>query len=258
LELGKILYNDDKEKLVSIIMPSYNSELYIRESIASIIEQSYHNWELIITDDGSSDSTIRIIKEYVSQDNRIILIESKENAGAGAARNSSIKKARGEFIAFLDSDDLWFPEKLKKQIGFMLVNDYSFTYSYYQKISNNNRGSIIKAKSEITYEELIHSNIIGCLTVIYNASKLGERLMPTIRKRQDMALWLDLLKTTKKAYCLQENLALYRTDSGMTKNKTKVIQSQWQFYRTTLELPLGKTIFIFIKYAVKGIIKHKM
>lgn len=237
-------------------MPSYNSESHISESIESVLSQTYQNWELIITDDNSSDSTVDIIGKYLEQDCRIKLLQSNKNCGAGTARNTSIKEARGKFIAFLDSDDLWLPQKLEKQIGFMINNNFSFTYSYYQKFSKSNKGSIIKSNRKTNYEDLICSNVIGCLTAIYDAEILGKMYMPSIRKRQDMALWLEILKITKTAYCIEESLALYRTDTGMTKNKLNVIKSQWYLYRHILKLPIRKSSFVFIKYAIKGTIKH--
>lgn len=245
-----------KEPLVSIIMPSYNSSQYIIESISSVIEQSYQNWELLITDDCSNDNTHQIVQEYLAKDNRIKLFINKENAGAGAARNNSIKQASGRFIAFLDADDQWLPEKLTKQIAFMLKNNYEFTFTAYQKLASGQLKGTVTPPRSTTYRKLLCGNIIGCLTAIYDTKTLGKLYMPLIRKRQDMGLWLDILKQVPQAYCLSEVLALYRIDSGMSQNKLDILRWQWVFYRDVVKLSFFKTCYYFTLYSLKGFIKH--
>jgi glycosyltransferase involved in cell wall biosynthesis len=245
-----------KYPLVSVIMPAYNAEKYISESIESVLTQSYQNWELLITDDRSHDSTQQIVEEYCLKDERIKLFINKENGGAGVARNNSIEKASGRFIAFLDTDDQWLPEKLSKQIAFMLKNNYGFTFTAYQKIENGQlKGSITPPKST-TYRKLLSSNVIGCLTAVYDTQKLSKQYMPLIRKRQDMGLWLKILKQVPKAYCLQDVLALYRVDSGMTQNKLEILKWQWLFYRDVIKLNIFKATYHFFIYSVKGFLKH--
>ena len=156
------------EPLVSIIMPAYNSEKYISESIESVIKQTYQNWELLITDDKSQDSTRTIVKSYSKKDPRIKLFFNSENGGAGVARNNSIKEANGRFIAFLDADDIWLPEKLEKQINFMLEGEYIFTYTAYQKFKGTSSLGIFLPPSTTTYNKLLSSNVIGCLTAVYD------------------------------------------------------------------------------------------
>lgn len=243
--------------LVSIIMPSYNSENSIEESIASVISQSYSKWELLITDDLSTDNTIDIINRYAREDVRIKLFESKENGGAGKARNNSIKNAKGRFIAFLDSDDLWLPEKLQKQIYFMLENKYAFTYTGYQKFTSKEDLGVINPPLSTSYKQLLYSNVIGCLTAIYDTEIIEKQYMPLIRKRQDMGLWLSILKKISKAYCLNEVLAKYRVDTGMTKNKFSVLHYQWQFYREIVGLNFIRSLITFTVYAYKGYIKSE-
>ena len=162
-----------QEPLVSVIMPAYNAEKYISESIDSVLAQSYQNWELLITDDRSSDNTQRIVEDYCINDKRIKLFINKENGGAGVARNNSIKEANGRFIAFLDSDDQWLPEKLNKQITFMLKNNYAFTFTAYQKIKGKQLLSKVIPPLYTTYNRLLGSNVIGCLTVVYDINILG-------------------------------------------------------------------------------------
>ncbi|TNI18545.1 glycosyltransferase family 2 protein [Aeromonas salmonicida] len=247
----------NKPPLVSIVMPSYNSEKTISAAINSIVAQDYPYWELLITDDNSSDNTIAILKDFEAQDPRINVVCNDTNSGAGFSRNHSIRRSKGKYIAFLDSDDLWNPDKLKVQISFMEEKNYSFTFSSYQMFSNEGEGKVVHAPASVTYNELLYGNVIGCLTAVYNAEILGRQEMPLIRKRQDMGLWLALLKKCEKAYGLPDVLARYRTDSGMTQNKLHVAKYQWEFYRTVVQLNLLKSSWYFFWYALNGFLKHR-
>ncbi|MFQ2696108.1 glycosyltransferase family 2 protein [Aeromonas caviae] len=247
----------NKLPLVSIVMPSHNSDKTISAAISSIVAQDYQHWELLITDDKSSDNTIAILKGFEARDPRINVLFNDENLGAGFSRNQSIRRARGKYIAFLDSDDLWKPDKLKIQVSFMEKNNYVFTFTSYQMFSNEGDGKVVNAPSSITYDKLLYGNVIGCLTVMYNAEVLGRQEMPLIRKRQDMGLWLALLTKCDKAYGLPDVLAKYRTDSGMTQNKLHVAKYQWEFYRTVVHLNLLRSSWYFFWYALNGFLKHR-
>ncbi|EGQ7764853.1 MULTISPECIES: glycosyltransferase family 2 protein [Vibrio] len=247
----------NNEDVVSIIMPTYNSEQTVVESIQSVLSQTYKNWELIIVDDRSTDNTWQVIQTYADKYDNIRVYQNKENLGAGASRNFAIKKARGRFIAFLDSDDLWTEDKLAEQIPFMLENNYPLTYTHYSRFTSEEELSVVTAPEYTTYKKLMYSNVIGCLTAVYDTQALGKRYMPLIRKRQDMGLWLDILKDTPKAYCLPKPLAKYRMDSGMTANKFSVLSYQWKFYRDVVGLSLPRSLFTFSVYAVKGTMKHR-
>ncbi|EGR0761886.1 glycosyltransferase family 2 protein [Vibrio parahaemolyticus] len=247
----------NNEDVVSIIMPTYNSEQTVVESIQSVLSQTYKNWELIIVDDRSTDNTWQVIQTYADKYDNIRVYQNKENLGAGASRNFAIKKARGRFIAFLDSDDLWTEDKLAEQIPFMLENNYPLTYTHYSRFNSEEELSVVTAPEYTTYKKLMYSNVIGCLTAVYDTQALGKRYMPLIRKRQDMGLWLDILKDTPKAYCLPKPLAKYRMDSGMTANKFSVLSYQWKFYRDVVGLSLPRSLFTFSVYAVKGTMKHR-
>lgn len=247
----------EEQPLVSIIMPAYNAESHIAESIESVISQTYSNWELLITDDRSTDTTQKIINEYAIQDSRIKLFINEQNGGAGVARNNSINHANGRFIAFLDADDQWLPEKLTKQISFMLKSDYAFTFTAYQKISGESLLGKVIPPSTTTYKKLLSSNVIGCLTAIYDSKILGKHYMPLIRKRQDMGLWLNILKQTPSAYSIPDVLALYRVDSGMTQNKFKILKWQWHLYREVQKLNILRSVKYFVVYALKGYLKYK-
>ncbi|WP_447061588.1 glycosyltransferase family 2 protein [Vibrio alginolyticus] len=245
------------DNLVSIITPLYNSVEFLEDTYKSIVSQTYSNWEWVVTDDMSTDGSWELLRSLAEKDSRIVTFRNNKNLGAGASRNFAIKKARGRFIAFLDSDDLWTEDKLAEQIPFMLENNYPLTYTHYSRFTSEEELSVVTAPEYTTYKKLMYSNVIGCLTAVYDVQALGKRYMPLIRKRQDMGLWLDILKDTPKAYCLPKPLAKYRMDSGMTANKFSVLSYQWKFYRDVVGLSLPRSLFTFSVYAVKGTMKHR-
>ena len=219
--------------LVSIITPCYNSESFIADTIKSVQNQSYENWEMLITDDGSTDSSIKIIEKFATEDTRIKLFKIS-NAGAAVARNHSIEQAKGTYIAFLDSDDIWLPKKLEKQINFMETNNYILSFTSYQRMNEEGIliNEVVKAHAKLNYKNMLYSNKIGCLTAMYNQEKLGKIYMPLIRKRQDYALWLSILKKVDFAYGLDEVLATYRLRNfSMSAKKTEMIKWNWKLYR---------------------------
>lgn len=243
------------EPLVSIVMPSFNSELTINESVESVLSQTYRNWELLITDDCSTDKTASIAKQLCNLDSRVHFYSLNVNSGAGAARNNSIRVAKGRYIAFLDADDLWMNNKLELQVKHMQSTDSLLSYTSYQKFSAKGDGGIIIPKASVSYNELLYGNIIGCLTAMYDQEALGKRYMPLIRKRQDMGLWLDILKDVDEASLVPHVLAKYRVDSGMTQNKLTVLGYQWRFYRDVANLGFFKSIRVFVAYSFKGLFK---
>ena len=220
--------------LVSIITPSYNSADFIAETIESILSQTYSNWELLITDDCSTDNTYDIVSKYIQNDNRIKFFQLEKNSGAGVARNNSIKEAKGRFLAFCDSDDCWYSEKLEKQLKFMVDNGYEFTctsYECYNEVGDTKVG-YIKCKKKISYWTLLRDNSIGCLTSMYDTAKIGKVYMPTIRKRQDWGLWLSIIRKTKHAYGLQETLAKYRIrENSISSNKIAMLKYNYKLYQ---------------------------
>ena len=239
-----------EKPLVSIITPTYNSENYVKQTIESIQAQTFTNWELLITDDKSTDKTIEIIKKIKKEDNRIKLFFHSSNLGPGIARNNSISKAKSRFIAFCDSDDLWLPSKLEKQINFMLSNRISFCYTSYSIIDDNLKIiNEIKSPSKLTYDQLLKNNYIGCLTVVYDQHLLGKILMPEIRLRQDWGMWLKILKKIRVSYGLTENLALYRKRSNsISNNKLKLVKYNWLVYNKVLKYNKCKSLFMFLKF----------
>lgn len=238
------------DRLVSIITPTFNSEKYISETINSIQAQSYRNWELLITDDCSTDNTVVIIQKIIKSDHRIKLFILKQNSGAGIARNQSIKNASGKLIAFCDSDDQWLPEKLATQISFMLKNDLAFTYSSYYTVDlSGNRKGMIKAPSELTYSMLLRNNYVGCLTAIYDQEKLGKIYMSEIRKRQDWTLWLKIMDRLQHTYGIEEPLAIYRIrPNSVSSNKISLLEITYNLYHKELNMGVIKSIFNLFRY----------
>lgn len=234
--------------LVSIITPVFNSEKYIEACLASVLSQSYDNWEHILVDDCSEDNSPAIIHRYAATDARIKYVRLKKNSGPGISRNKGIELAAGQYIAFLDSDDLWYPEKLEKQLEFMSENNYAFTFTSYDKIDEQGEktGEINLAKPRVTYRKALFKNPIGCLTVIYDVNYFGKQYMPEIRKRQDFALWLNLLKKTD-GFGLDEVLSSYRERSGsISSNKVGLIRYEWHIYRQQEKLSVVKSLFYII------------
>jgi len=236
----------ESKDLVSIITACYNSENYISETINSVLNQTYQNWELLIVDDCSTDSTRSLIKKFQNTEKRIKLFQLNENSGAAVARNKAIKEAKGTFIAFLDSDDSWLPKKLERQLEFMISNNYNLTHTAYELIDhqgNSIKKTIVPAKI-LGYKDMLYSNKIGCLTAIYNQSKIGKKYMPLLRKRQDYALWLKILKTGEKAYGLAEVLSHYRnTESSISNNKLNLIKWNWKLLREVENLSFIKSVY---------------
>lgn len=220
-------------ELVSIIMPSYNTAKFISETIESVLAQTYPNWELIIVDDCSTDDTDAVVCPYLADD-RIRYIKNEKNSGAAVSRNRALREAKGKWVAFLDSDDLWFPEKLEKQISFMKKNDYHFSYTNYIEIDEtaNPNGRSVTGPKKVTRHGMYNYCWMGCLTVMYDAETVGVIQIADIKKNNDYAMWL---KVCKKADCylLDEVLAKYRKRSGSISNHgyTKLIKWHYKLYR---------------------------
>lgn len=245
------------EDLVSIIMPSYNSEKYISESIDSVIKQTYKNWELLIVDDLSTDNTYKIAKRYQLSDSRIKVFQLENKGGASVARNYAIKNAKGKYIAFLDSDDLWKSKKLAKQIKFMKANNYAFSYTNYYSLKGKEKKEIYSPK-RITFKMMLKRNWIGCLTVMYDAEKCGTVQILPLEKRNDYALWLTVLKTVKEGYLLDEFTAYYRLNNGISNgNKFKLIKYHYALFHDILNLSHVKAFFYTFQNIMNYLINKK-
>lgn len=244
--------------IVSIIMPAYNAEQYIEESIKSVLNQTYFFWELLIVNDCSKDRTVDIIKKYTTQDQRIRLIQLKINSGVAKARNEGIGAARGRYIAFLDSDDIWLPQKLERQIDFMQVSKAAISYTQYRQFSESVKksGDIINVEEKINYKNLLKGNIIGCLTVMIDRLYIDQIIMPE-QRHEDYITWLNILKQGISSYGMKEDLARYRKNpNSLSGNKLKSLVWTWNVYRKTQNLSLLKSSYYFTHYIFKGIRKH--
>lgn len=248
--------------LVSIITPCYNGERFIKETIDSVESQTYPNWEMLIIDDGSTDNSEKIVNQYVEKDSRIKLIKQK-NAGSAAARNNGIRHAQGQYIALLDSDDIWLPEFLNDQIGFMSEKKAFCVCSSYRRIDENSDETLspVIAKPVITLKDMEAIDYIGCLTGLYDCSKYGKVFLHTELKSllDDYAYWIDVIKLSGTAYGNQKILAKYRVrKNSLTGNKKKLISKHYKFYRTVLKQNVIKSCISVGKWAVNGFQKYRV
>jgi teichuronic acid biosynthesis glycosyltransferase TuaG len=220
--------------LVSIITPSYNSEKFIAQTIRSVQNQSYTNWEMIIVDDCSSDKTESIIKDLINDDSRISFYQLQKNSGAGVARNQAVDLAKGRYIAFLDSDDLWKPEKLQKQIDFLSLNNTPFSFSFYECIDESGAplNLRVEAPKKLHYWQLFFCNFVGNLTGVYDTHFFGKIPISNIRKRQDWMVWLTVLKKIRTAKPIPDSLAFYRVrKDSISSSKWRLVQHNYTVYR---------------------------
>lgn len=248
-----------EKNLVSVIMPSYNTAEYILESVKCVLDQSYENIELIVVDDCSTDNTLQQLDTI--KDSRLIVISNSTNVGAAISRNSGILRANGKYIAFLDSDDIWTKDKLKKQIEFMELNNYDFTYTNYSIIDENGilKNISCSGPRKIKKNGYRLYNWAGCLTVIYNSENLGKIQIIDIKKRNDYAIWL---KISKKSECflLNENLAMYRHRSNSLSrvSKFKLVKYHYIIFRKSEGFSIISSILLTICNIICGICRKKI
>lgn len=226
--------------LVSVIMPSYNTGKFIAESIASVVAQTYTDWELIIVDDASTDNTDEIVAKAIRHCEeqqgdaailgRICYLKNDRNRGAAYSRNRALREARGKWVAFLDSDDLWAPDKLEKQIAFMQKNGYAFSYTCYSEMDEKDEktGVVVGGPAHITKTGMYNYCWPGCLTVMYDREVVGDIQIADIRKNNDYAMWLKIVRKAD-CYLLAENLASYRKRTGSISNHSYVALVKWHY-----------------------------
>lgn len=244
--------------LVSIIMPAYNAEKYISESIESVLAQTYKNWELIIIDDCSKDGTINIIRQYQMFDNRIRVISLKCNAGVANARNIGIELAKGRYIAFLDSDDLWLDIKLEEQIKFMQQKQIYFSFSKYRRFTDENNGKVVDVLPFVNYQKALYGNPIGCLTVCLDR-RFIRKFRFSKQRHEDYIAWLNILKSNNIfAYGIPKILALYRVgnNNSLSGNKLKSMLWTWNVYRKSQKLSFFNSLKCFLGYCIINFKKY--
>ncbi len=243
---------------ISVITPAFNVAQYLPDTIKSVLAQTFTDYEMIIVDDCSSDNTYEIAQQYAKENPQIRVIRQEKNGGVSAARNTALNAAKGDFIAFLDADDKWMPDKLEKQYSFMKQNGYVLTYTQYRMLLDGDEvGRVIKVPRSMTYKKIYGNTSIACLTVMVDRKTVGEFYMPPISHTEDQCTWQDILKRGYKAYALCEPLALYRANNNsLTSNKVGAAKKQWQTYRKYHKMSVIKSGYYFTCYAVNAVIKH--
>ena len=247
--------------LVSIITPAYNCERFIAEMIESILAQTYPDWELLITDDCSTDRTVSIISDYCKRDGRIKLFVLEKNSGAGVARNNSIKQASGRYIAVCDSDDMWKPRKLEREIAFMRENGYSFVSCNTEIIDQEGKTiGFRRGKKRSNRLQTIIIDRVETLGAMYDASVIGKCYMPKLRKRQDWALWIDVLSKTDYCHTLDEDLILYRLGNrnSLSAQKFKLPKYHIAVYHDYLGMPKIGAFLLFYCVSLPCIAVRKL
>ena len=243
--------------LVSVIMPSYRSEPFLAQAVESVLAQTITDWELLILDDHSPDGAWEIAQSYEQRDPRIRCIRNEENLGVAETRNRGIEASRGEWIAFLDSDDLWHAEKLEKQLDAAKRIGAELIYTAYAIFQDeDHRMAEYKVPNRVAYDALLLENVIGCSTVMVRRSALGEHRFRREMFHEDYALWLELLRSGVKAAGCPEVLVDWRiSKNSRSYDKVNAAKNRWAIYRKAEKLPLWKSAFAFAVYALRGILK---
>lgn len=247
------------DNLVSIIMPAYKTENFIAETIESVLNQTYPHWELLITDDCSPDNLKDVVEKYAAKDERIKYLRAPKNGGPAEARNLSLERAKGRYIAFLDSDDLWRSKKLEKQLNFMKDHNYSFTYTAYQRMKQS--GSLYPfintVPSQIDYSFLLKNTAISTLTVILDKKIIKDIKMTPGWGYDDYVLWLEILKSGISAHGLNENLASYRVmETSVSSNKQRALKWVWNIYLKKERLGFFKSLYCISNFASNAFFKR--
>ena len=249
-----------KEELVSIIMPAYNCEKYVAEAINSILAQTYRNWELLVLDDGSKDNTLRLIKEFSQKDSRIKALSNGKNMGVSATRNRGIEIASGEWIAFLDSDDVWKPEKLEKQFEIVVKEaaEFLFTGSSYINEEGEYYKGIFEVPEKITYKKLRNQNVISCSSVLVRKKYFEHIKMEKDEMHEDYAVWLRILKLGVTAYGVNEPLLIYRISrNSKSGNKIKTVKMTYKVFRFVGINPIG-SIYFMVRHLMGAYKKYRV
>ena len=249
----------NNENMISIVMPSFNVGGMIIESINSVLNQTYNKWELLIIDDFSSDNTLSFVEEFAKQDFRIRYFSTNQNTGSPSQpRNIGIEQAKGDYIAFLDSDDIWLPNKLEEQLTFMQKHGYDFVYSNYEKMSWDGKREqrIVKVKESASYKDILKTNEIPCLTVLLSRELLNDVRFKSVPD-EDCVCWLDILKKGYKAYNTGKVHAVYReAKQSRSSNKFKMFKERWYILREIEKVSFVPAVYYLTIYAFRGLAKY--
>ncbi|WP_151720679.1 glycosyltransferase family 2 protein [Gemmobacter serpentinus] len=250
----------DTAPLVSVVIPVFNAGETLAATVASVQAQSLMDWEALLVDDGSRDDSAAIMARLAASDPRIRCLSTEGQQGAGPARNAGIAAARGRFIAFLDADDQWHPEKLKLQLAAMAETGIPFSCTAYLRVNaaKDNR-RVVGVPARARRADLLKTNTVACSTAIYDRAHFGPRAMPDLRRRQDFALWLDLLRDTPVVLGLPLVLMTYREDAGsLSAPKGRAAADTWRMYRQIPGLGLPQAAWYFGHYALRGLLRHRL
>lgn len=247
-----------EKALISVVMPVYNSEKYVSNAIESVLKQTYQHWELIIIDDGSLDQSVEIVEQFAKRDDRIKLLVNTENCGIAKTRNRGIEEAEGQYIAFLDSDDAWYPEKLKTQVSIMLEKNLDFSCTSYSIVNEENEriGARLLEEGNREYSDLLKTNFVGCLTAMLTKKLLDEYPMPNV-KHEDYATWLTILKQGYEVYVINQELSIYtKRSTSVSSNKVNTINWVWIIYRDVLKLSSTRSFFYMLRFLTVTSLKY--
>ncbi|MFD4655807.1 glycosyltransferase family 2 protein [Kitasatospora sp. NPDC058444] len=250
--------------LVSVVMPVHNSAATLGASVRSVLAQTHADVELLVTDDSSTDGSMDLLRDLARQDERVRPQAAREQGGAAKARNLALERARGEYLAFLDSDDMWLPGKVERQLAFAAGGDTPLTFTSYYKVAGDHTGEaadfvpngrVVVARERVTYRDMLVQDHIGTLTAMYDRTVLGTRLMPGMPKRQDYALWLSIMRDGHDARGLKEPLAVYRAGrvGSLSSNKLALVEHNWRLYRKHEHLSVPRSTL-----ALSGAVWHSV
>lgn len=251
--------NYKTEEGISIIVPVYQAEKFIRETMDSVRAQTYKNWELLLVEDCSSDGTADVIREYIreKEEDRIRLILQPYNQGAARARNRGLQEAKGRYIAYLDADDLWEPQKLEHELRFMKEKDAAFVFTGYEFADENGKGlgKIVRVPQTLTYKQALSNTTIFTTTVMFDTEKLSkDKLEMPVMKSEDTALWFRILRSGVTAYGLDENLVKYRrAGKTLSSNKLEALRRIWNLYRKAEGLSVAESAYHFCFWALRAV-----
>lgn len=251
---------DNKKPLVSVIMPAYNAARFLEEAVRSVMAQTVTDWELLILDDGSKDDTARLAAALAAEDARIRFLPNEKNMGVARTRNRGFDLCRGQYVALLDSDDVWLPEKLEKQLVLAKATGAEIIYCSYGIMDEHGDRlcNDFIVPPTVDFEEFLVKSVISCSTAVLSANIVKNYRFLTEFYHEDLALWLQLLQDGHQARGIEEVLAQYRVMEGSrASNKAKSALNRWRIYRRYLKLPLGKSIVSLVKYMLAGIKKYK-
>lgn len=247
-----------EKELISIIVPVYNAERFLKDTIETVKQQTYTNWELIFINDCSLDSSVEIIENEMRKNSKIKLLQLENNSGTAIARNTGIKEAKGRYITFIDADDIWNKEKLEKQIKFMQENNCAFSFTSYEFANEEGigNGKIVRVPHKINYKQALKNTTIWTSTVMFDVKKLGKELiqMPNVKRGQDTATWWKVLKKIDYAYGIDEILSYYRrTNNSLSANKLIALKRTWNLYRNVEQLNVFYSFYNFCWYILNAV-----